>query len=198
MMNDNQRAGQPPSSERLFTAVRLSPDIRSRAGELCRAMSAELPFAKWTHAEDYHITLQFLGDTPILDIPALTASLRQASERIEPFTLTLREPGIFGPPEAPRVLWAGVGGDKIALRELYARITGKTAPLGFRAENRPYSPHVTLARRYRGTEPFHSGKLGVWSDHELFRMSWKVEEWVLFATRMHNQPMYEVVETFRF
>ncbi|MNB74651.1 2'-5'-RNA ligase [compost metagenome] len=198
MRNDNQQAGTSSSSERLFTAVRLSPEIRSRTGELCRAMSAELPFAKWTHAEDYHITLQFLGDTPASDIPALIGSLKQASEKMEPFTLTLQEPGTFGPPGAPRVLWAGVGGEKDALRELYARITGKTAALGFTAENRPYSPHVTLARRYRGTEPFQSSKLEVWSNDEVFRMSWRVEEWVLFVTRMHNQPMYEVVESFRF
>ncbi|AIQ11579.1 hypothetical protein PDUR_06165 [Paenibacillus durus] len=180
----------------MFTAVRLSPELRGAVGGMCRSLSRELSFAKWTHEEDYHITLQFLGDTDPRSIPDLVSVLKGAAADCRPFTLSLQETGIFGPPAAPRVLWAGVGGETDRLQELHSRIVAATLPLGFRAEERAYKPHVTLARKYRGERAFDPGYLHAFKQEaDALDMSWRVEEWVLFVTRMHKKPMYEIVET---
>lgn len=189
---------QTPPPERLFTAVRLSPEIRSSLGETCRSLARELPFAKWTHEQDYHITLQFLGDTDPAAIPRLIEALRGAAAGMPPFGLSLKGPGTFGSPGAPRVLWAGVGGDTGKLEELFGRIVTAARPLGFKPEERAYRPHVTLARRYKGDRAFGRDSLDKFAGMEPFSMSWRVEECVLFVTRMHKQPMYEVVETLLF
>ncbi|WP_246590672.1 RNA 2',3'-cyclic phosphodiesterase [Paenibacillus sophorae] len=196
-MNDKVTVGMGgTASERLFTAVRLSPELRGAVGGMCRTLSRELSFAKWTHEEDYHITLQFLGDTDPRSIPELVSALKEAAADCRPFTLSLREAGIFGPPAAPRVLWAGVGGETDRLQELHNRIVAATLPLGFHAEERAYKPHVTLARKYRGERVFNSGHLNAFKQEaDALHMSWRVEEWVLFVTRMHKKPMYEIVET---
>ncbi|MDT3427164.1 2'-5' RNA ligase [Paenibacillus forsythiae] len=195
----NDKAADPSSraaNERLFTAVRLSPELRGAVGGMCRSLSRELSFAKWTHEEDYHITLQFLGDTDTRSIPELVSALKWAAADFGPFTLSLRETGVFGPSAAPRVLWAGVGGETDRLRELHHRIVAATRPLGFQAEERAYKPHVTLARKYRGERAFASGSLdALTQEAAALHMSWRVEDWVLFVTRMHHKPMYEIVET---
>ncbi|AKG33514.1 RNA 2',3'-cyclic phosphodiesterase [Paenibacillus durus] len=196
-MNDKAAVGLGgTASERLFTAVRLPPELRGAVGGMCRSLSQELSFAKWTHEEDYHITLQFLGDTDPRSIPELVSALKGAARDFRPFTLSLRETGIFGPPSAPRVLWAGVGGETDRLEELHSRIAAATLPLGFRAEERAYKPHVTLARKYRGERAFNPEYLHAFKQEaDALQMSWRVEEWVLFVTRMHKKPMYEIVET---
>ncbi|RQW09895.1 RNA 2',3'-cyclic phosphodiesterase [Paenibacillus rhizophilus] len=199
-MNDGIKDGKSDlAPERLFTAVRLSPELRGAVGGMCRRLSRELSFAKWVHEEDYHITLQFLGDTDPRAIPALVSALRKAAANFGPFTLSLSEAGVFGATAAPRVLWAGLGGETDQLRELQGRIVEATLPLGFRAEERAYKPHVTLARKYRGEGAFDPGQLDALTREEAaLHASWRVDQWVLFATRMHNKPMYEIVETINF
>jgi 2'-5' RNA ligase len=54
--------------------------------------------------------------------------------------------GTFGPPAAPRVVWAGVGGDLPALVALQERLAGALEARGFPREARPFAPHLTLAR----------------------------------------------------
>lgn len=198
-MDDGMKNGNSDMTpERLFTAVRLSPELRGAVSGMCRRLSRELPFAKWTHEGDYHITLQFLGDTDPRNIPELVSALKKSAADFGPFTMSLRGTGVFGAPSAPRVLWAGLDGDADRLRELHSRIVAATEPLGFRAEERAYKPHVTLARKYRGEQGFDSQYLDALTREEsVLQASWKVDEWVLFATRMHNKPMYEIVETIK-
>lgn len=49
--------------ERLFIAVKVPSNLSELLEKESKKCSAKLKFAKWTHSEDYHITLQFLGDT---------------------------------------------------------------------------------------------------------------------------------------
>ena len=75
--------------------------------------------------------------------------VRQALEEplaVAPFSLTLCGVGTFPKSGTPRVVWLGVtdGREQLLLveRETSARLT----PLGIPEEERPYSPHLTLAR----------------------------------------------------
>lgn len=198
MHNDSNRT----RPERLFIAVRLPEPLRTALGEDCARLSRELEFAKWVHPEDYHITLQFLGDTGRERIPALIDALKAAAAEASPFKLELSRAGTFGTAKAPRVLWAGVAGDRTALEALHRRVVAATGPLGFVPENRPYSPHITLARKYRGAAPFPAGKLEGWPGADLSAPAtgegWEVMDFVVFATRMGASPMYEIVESLKF
>lgn len=186
-------------SERLFAAVRLAPETgRALAAARDRA-EREMPFAKWVHPEDYHITLQFFGDTPKTAIPELAAALRRAAQGMPPFRQEADGFGTFGLPESPRVLWAGVGGDLKALHRLQEAVASETAGLGFKREDRPYHPHITLARKYKGRKPFDRSRLAL-PEHPGMQSeltahpSWTVNGLVLYATRMSQTPMYEVLE----
>ncbi|MBT2290927.1 RNA 2',3'-cyclic phosphodiesterase [Paenibacillus albidus] len=191
-------------SERLFIAVRLPEELQEGLARECRSLSGKLEFAKWVHPEDLHITLQFLGDTPVSDIPALLQALQEKAALCAPFQLAVGAFGTFGVPAAPRVLWAGISGQLDKLNQLQQTVISATLPLGFIPENREYKPHVTLARKYRGNSSFPAEKLDALRFSALLEASspsvkgWTVDSIVVYATRMHAIPMYEVIEKITF
>ncbi|MFE4713045.1 RNA 2',3'-cyclic phosphodiesterase [Paenibacillus sp. NPDC056722] len=190
--------------ERLFVAVPVPPAIRESLGSLCQSLATEVSFAKWTHPEDYHITLQFLGDTAKQDIPGLIAALKKVAAAGTPFELSLESFDTFGLPASPRVLWAGLSGELEKLNALQSAVTNATVPLGFVAEDRSYKPHLTLARKYRGDIPYKaefvefSEVLRQKREHLSSIRHWTVDSLVLYATRMCAIPMYENVENMTF
>ena len=100
---------------------------------------------------------------------------------------------MFGKPSAPRILWAGAAGETDKLAALYQRITKFMAPLGFKPEDRPYRPHITTARTFKGgsaeSERLTLGPASV---------SWTADAFVLYRTNMHMTPMYEIQDQFLF
>ena len=74
---------------------------------------------------------------------------QDAVARVEPFEIELGEAGRFPPRGRPRILWRGVG-PAGPLTALARRLEDAARELGFRAEERPFRPHLTLARARRG------------------------------------------------
>ncbi|WP_238652791.1 RNA 2',3'-cyclic phosphodiesterase [Paenibacillus piscarius] len=191
-------------TERLFVAIPLPEALKDYLKNEAARVSSNYKFARWTHFQDFHITLQFLGDTPKEDIPALYQALSGVAEASRSFQLELGQWGTFGLPDTPRVLWAGVSGELSPLQELQSRVVSATLPLGFRAESRTYNPHLTVARKYRGEHAFGLTELenlrgdGDISRQELPDLGWTVDRFVVYATRMYAIPMYEMTEKFTF
>ncbi|WP_310551975.1 RNA 2',3'-cyclic phosphodiesterase [Paenibacillus glufosinatiresistens] len=185
---------------RLFTAIRLPERLLEPLGAVCRFGPARSLFASWPYPEDYHITLQFLGDTETAAVPGLTRALERAALQSAPFRLRLAGTGSFGRPEAPRVLWAGVEGERDRLAGLQRAVTAATGPLGFRAEERAYSPHVTLARKFRGgpedRQALEQLRTAVERVLDEEGGLWEADRMVLLATRMGAVPMYETIAEF--
>ncbi|MNR39274.1 RNA 2',3'-cyclic phosphodiesterase [compost metagenome] len=102
------------------------------------------------------------------------------------------------------MLWAGVSGELEKLQELQRSVVSATAPLGFRAEERPYAPHLTLARKYRDELPFDQGRLGnlrvqkPGGENNCSGNDWTVDAFVVYATRIHAIPMYEMIGNLTF
>ncbi|MEK5034450.1 RNA 2',3'-cyclic phosphodiesterase [Paenibacillus sp. FSL R7-0302] len=190
--------------ERLFVAVPLPDTLLEYLKNESARVSSALKFARWTHFKDFHITLQFLGDTPRENIPYLYEALRKVARSSKGFQLKLGEWGTFGLPDSPRVLWAGVSGELEPLKELQHKVVSATLPLGYTPEMRTYNPHLTVARKYRGEDPFTLERLENLrmetppADQLLPDIGWTVDAFVVYATRMHAIPMYEMTEKFSF
>ncbi len=93
---------------------------------------------RWSAPESWHITLQFLGNTPQYE--CIVARLREL--RSPPVPIQLEGLGFF---ERAGVFFAGVGLTP-ELQALQQRVTAATGLCGFIPETRPYHPHITLAR----------------------------------------------------
>lgn len=105
-----------------------------------RTQAIELPKGRWTTPENIHLTLVFLGEVADLTLPHIERELYELT--FAPFQLKLTSLDIF-----PRggVLFAGVEPTR-PLLHLQARVSGSMARCGFVPEDRPYHPHITLAR----------------------------------------------------
>lgn len=129
---------------RLFIALDLPATVRAElAGAQARLRAGRYP-VRWADPAGMHLTLQYLGEADAGVVASLLAALA-AIERA-PFQLDLGRLGAFPNLRQPRVVWAGVGGDTAALAGLQRAVVAATAPLGFGAEERAYTPHLTLGR----------------------------------------------------
>lgn len=131
---------------RLFIALALPDEVRARlAREQERLAGLGLPF-RWVRADALHVTLVFLGEVPEGEIALVREAIDSAAGAVAPLALEVDGIGTFPPRGTPRVVWAGVGGDRAPLTALHAGLTAALQGHGFRLEDRAFSPHVTLGR----------------------------------------------------
>lgn len=130
---------------------------------------------RWVRVDGVHLTLKFLGSVDSPSLPAIERAISEGTLGFQPFSLSMEGFGVFPGYGRPRVLWLGVGGDVHKLVELQQAIDTRLCALGFEAERRPFSPHVTLGRvredaavpvvqaMGRELKDFQAGKLGSWT-----------------------------------
>ena len=129
---------------RLFVAIIVPPEISSAIAALIQELRPVAPQAKWVRTENMHITLKFIGGTDPGNLHRIQSSL--ASIRSDqPVILDFRGVGFFSNEKRPRVLWIGTESSP-NLKTLVADIDDTLHRLGFPLENRPFTPHLTLAR----------------------------------------------------
>ncbi|MHB1133054.1 MAG: RNA 2',3'-cyclic phosphodiesterase [Chloroflexota bacterium] len=139
---------------RLFIALELPAKVRDELGRQqadLRALVAQqnLPAGsslKWTAPEGIHLTLKFLGEVTEKSVATLVEAMAAACARRAPLALTLAGRGAFPNALRPRILWVGIGGEVAALEQLQKAVDLQVGKLGFFPEDRPFSPHLTLAR----------------------------------------------------
>jgi 2'-5' RNA ligase len=69
------------------------------------------------------------------------------------FALAFGALGVFPDERRPHTLWMGLTEGRGAMVLLAKRLENELAKLGFAAEDRPYTPHLTLARIKRRPPP---------------------------------------------
>lgn len=113
---------------------------------LSRLINQFRPLAavRWSRAANLHITTKFIGEWPVERLPEMKDALRQASG-LGSFRISLRGLGWFPNPHSPRIFWVGIDRGP-ELTELAAAIEQITDKLGVPNEDRPFTPHLTLAR----------------------------------------------------
>ena len=137
---------------RLFVAIPLPDAVRHDLARLC----AGVPGARWTPAENLHLTLRFIGEADggrYHDIAAALGAVDGAA-----FDLQLAAVGRFGDRRRARVLWAGVRPSE-SLINLQAKIERAALPLGIDPPRRPAcrwrTDRVRPSPRQRRSAPLH-------------------------------------------
>jgi RNA 2',3'-cyclic 3'-phosphodiesterase len=128
---------------RIFIGIDLDSEVRARIARFVEGVQGFAPDARWVRPESLHITLKFIGE----QTPEQTEAIAERLRRIESAAFEIRAGGygFFPTAKAPRVFWIGIhaGPELAALAEI---IDVAVAELGIPREDRPYSPHLTLAR----------------------------------------------------
>jgi len=127
---------------RLFTGLELPDEMVRNLNQLLDRLR---PAARihWSSADNLHITTKFIGEWPDQRLDDLKSVLAGLGPR-DPIQVHIRRVGFFPNPHAPRVFWCGI--EAPGLEALAADTDRATASLGIAREDRPFSPHLTLAR----------------------------------------------------
>lgn len=168
---------------RLFIAIELSSEARA---ELERVQSqlkhrgfSELSYTK---PEQLHLTLKFLGEIDEQKAGILISCLNTVALANEPFSLCLAATGFFPERGTPRVVWVSVEGpaEPGALLKVWRDSEKECIRAGFPAEDRPFSPHITLARV---KDQFGAKRLPkVLSEVSVAKIEMKIEDVKLFQS----------------
>ena len=159
---------------RLFVALDIPGEIRGQMAEYEEHVRQYAPEARWARVEGLHVTLKFLGEVNESRLPEIKAVLNVVKD--PPFEVAFHGIGFFPNARSARVFWIGVQASD-ALPQLARAIDEKLEKQGFTREQRPYSPHLTLARAgapgsLRGLAPLleHEAapQFGTMTAHEFF------------------------------
>jgi 2'-5' RNA ligase len=129
---------------RLFVGLQIPPAVRKNLAELLAALRALSPQSRWVRAENLHVTLKFIGEMQPEKFGAIRAAL-SAVHSDQAVALDFRGLGFFPNERRPRVFWAGIEASA-NLGQLASGIERALEKLGIPPENRPFSPHLTVAR----------------------------------------------------
>ena len=107
------------------------------------------PRGNFTREENLHLTLAFLGETPEGDIPAISRAIAAIS--IPAFDVFFSRFGCFK--QGQRELWwIGVEEGSLGMRlleQMQSRLAHGLRNGGISFDERPFNPHITLARELR-------------------------------------------------
>ena len=125
---------------RLFIGIPLADAVVRELEAVCRRLRTHADGLRWTAPESWHITLQFLGSATPEQFAKVKVKLAEVHS--PPVPLRLGGLGIF---DRAGVFIATV--DLSAeLSDLQQRVVAAMQQCGFAPEERPYQPHITLAR----------------------------------------------------
>lgn len=180
-------------SIRAFLAVELSSEVRSRAAQLIARLRDTTARVKWVEPRHMHLTLKFLGDVDLKQIPELSQRVSAAVAELPPFDVRAVGAGAFPNRDHARTVWIGIREGAEDLVTLHDYLDQQLAPLGFRSEQRRFKPHLTLGR-VRGEEGADdlAERLRQYEDYVAGASD--VAEVVLFSSELSREgPEYEPI-----
>lgn len=132
-----------PKTKRLFFAIYPDATARQVLGEIAKPLiTTGVP----SLIDNLHITLAFIGNSDLAYENCLIKKIKQICH-LGSFTINIDQVGHF---PKPRILWLGSQQPPAQLIKLHEALLEDIEPCGYQAENRPWIPHITIARKYRG------------------------------------------------
>jgi 2'-5' RNA ligase len=131
---------------RTFIAVDLDPAVRKRTIALQETLKKTGTEVKWVEPENLHLSLLFLGEVEDREVVEVCRIVSETAQQHASFLMSVETAGCFPNPRRPRVLWVGVGEGAQPLCRIHDALEIPLLDLGYRREERKYSPHITLGR----------------------------------------------------
>jgi len=148
---------------RLFTAIEFEPHVKASLAAVQAEVKRACVSGNFTHSENFHLTLVFLGELPAAHVPSLRRAMDDAVRDQPPFTLTADKLGAFSR-GGKKIVWVGLSGAVGQLHHLYSRLESNLIAQGVlsqsQSQSQSYSPHITLAREVTTGVPLSEIHLG--------------------------------------
>lgn len=172
--------------QRLFIAIDIPPNIATSLNVLCRGIRG----AKWVNADQFHLTLCFIGKTNI----SLQKEIELALSQVALPAINIRLKGIgYFPPRGPiKVLWAALDPDPL-IHTLHKKLVACLTALSIDFEKRKFVPHVTLARFRKPPSTLHLTDF--LTSHSLFTSeNFTVSQFHLYSSHLRQKGAIHIKE----
>lgn len=131
---------------RLFLALELPGQVQN---ELYKSIhDADLISQKKirpTPPQNLHVTLHFFGDVNQNQKQEVVSIMERVGKVTEPFELCISSAGFFPNSRNPRIFWVGFQSAP-EISNLHQALGKELLNSGFRKDDKPYRPHITIAR----------------------------------------------------
>ncbi|WP_144555178.1 RNA 2',3'-cyclic phosphodiesterase [Bacillus sp. X1(2014)] len=178
-----------------FFAVRIPEHTKQVMRNHMEKIREMIPFSRWVHYQDLHITLAFLGGAPPDKLTEADKDVRIALSDETALTLNINRLGFFGSVTSPRVFWADTE-ESTHLQTIRKKVFSACEQVGFQLETRPFRPHITLARKWMGEHPFQNEMLKLWEELQPMPLSFDAVDVVLYQTLLNKTPKYEAIKIY--
>ena len=131
---------------RSFLAFELPLEIRRIVARVSEELGQTPLDVKWVRVDNIHLTVVFMGNIEMEDIPAIGDGVRKVCLTYGVFDTSLKGIGCFPNKRNPRVLWLGLDGDLERMSHFRDALQEELAPFGIKEEKRRFRPHLTLGR----------------------------------------------------
>ena len=171
-----------------FIGISLPEETAKSIYNQTFSLREEKQFKSWVHPLDYHLTLAFLGH------PESENQLEQVKHDLEKtlvnnhaFQLQTTTFQTFGRPQSPRIFWLGTEDSK-KLAELRSQVYHICKHADFKLDERPFTPHVTIAKKWISEENFLDQRIASPEQN-----SFTVAGVDLFETKLDKIPKYHSI-----
>jgi 2'-5' RNA ligase len=134
---------------RLFIAILLEDKVKEEIDKFLKyaksILRANDELIRWVKKENLHLTLRFLGDTPPARLASLESVCNEISLRFSPFLAEISNFSAFPSWKRARVIWIGLQPED-KLKRIAEELNKNLLRVGFPPPDKPFLPHITLAR----------------------------------------------------
>lgn len=184
---------------RTFIAVDFPLEIKEKITEITAYFQTKLPPAqiKWVEPDHMHLTLKFMGETPLDKLVQIKQSMHQVVTKFPSFSIEIETLGMYPNVKRPRVIWLGIN-DKNNLILLHNQLDQALKGKGIKSDRRSLSPHLTIGRVRRSADPESIRQIGkILSQFKISSLGRiKIDEIVYYQSVLTPQgPIYTILQS---
>ncbi|MEN8138778.1 MAG: RNA 2',3'-cyclic phosphodiesterase [Bacteroidota bacterium] len=151
---------------------------------------------KWVNPLNYHVTLKFIGNTDFDTVKKIKNVLKSILEDEKKFDTKIQTLKFFGHIKKPTALWMDIddNGNSKRITENINKALGK---IGIETDQRPFKPHLTLARIKLIYEKTEFEKLIEQNNDTLFQSN-TISKIIFFESKLTQRgPEYKVLAEYK-
>lgn len=135
---------------RLFIALPIDVSIIDKLNQVYSTLTTFSDVLKVVDPAQYHLTLKFIGECEGTIAHAIEKEFINIPIQVSSLEYTVKGIGMFPNSKNPSVIWTGIITNEKAMNQLAKQMESFAKKFGIKEENRPFVPHLTLARIRKG------------------------------------------------